>query len=215
MQTSLNQQLESYLDTLEKSLENLSETERAEWREEMRQHLTVLYDEARQLGISEEVAIQKAITKFGKAKSLQKLICEEQFAVRKTNYRHIFLGTLMALPFMGTASFYAEFLSVKYYIFFGFIPKSNIAILVYLLLLSCPSGFFHAISMQLSKKSPPTNKLSAFFSALAFSPILLFTVMLGKNATGALMLCIYFSLLMCVFIALFHKILPKFSKQTT
>jgi hypothetical protein len=215
MQTHLEpSNFEIYLDELEKALGSLSDVERAEWREEMRQHLMAIYDKATMSGESKEVAIQRAIAQFGETESLGQLAEEEQFATRKTHYRHIFWGTLMGMPFIGIASFYAESLSVKYYDLFGFTPKSIIAILVYLLLLSCLSGLLHAISMRLSGKSSTTQKLSAFFSALAFSTNTLSFVVFGKNWGIALILCLLFALQMSLFIRLFYKGITKFSRQT-
>jgi preprotein translocase subunit SecE len=214
MQTDLEQpNFEPYLYELEKALGSLSDAEREERHEEMRQHLMGIYAEARLLGESEETAIQKAITQFGQTGSLQQLTQEEQIIVRKTNNQDILIGTLMGMPFIALASFYAESLSVKYYAFFGLAPKSTIAVLVYLLLISCFSGILHAISMTLSEKSRMQNKLSAFLYSMAMLPALLISPVLGKNIGISLLWVIFFAIQMAFFIKIFHQGLQKFSRQ--
>jgi len=58
---------ESYLDTVEQSLRFLPQTERAEWREEARQHLQEIARAEEELGLSPEEARKEAMRLFGDA----------------------------------------------------------------------------------------------------------------------------------------------------
>ncbi len=58
---------ESYLDTVEQSLRALPQTERAEWREEARQHLQEIAHAEEELGLTPEEARMEAIRLFGDA----------------------------------------------------------------------------------------------------------------------------------------------------
>jgi len=58
---------ESYLDTVEQSLRSLPQTERAEWREEARQHLQEIARAEEELGLSSEEARKEAMRLFGDA----------------------------------------------------------------------------------------------------------------------------------------------------
>jgi len=62
--------LKPYLDELERSATHLSAAQRAEWREEARQHLEQTAIAAEELGIDPKEAIEAAIRRFGDAKQL-------------------------------------------------------------------------------------------------------------------------------------------------
>ncbi|MCW3096534.1 MAG: hypothetical protein JWL77_2152 [Chthonomonadaceae bacterium] len=63
---SLNR-FESYLDTLEHSLRSLPQAERAEWREEARQHLQEIARAAEEMGLAPDEARAEAMRLFGDA----------------------------------------------------------------------------------------------------------------------------------------------------
>lgn len=64
--------LEAYLDECEVPLARLPVTERAEWRDEARQHLLALVEAHLEFGASEEEAIETALQQFGEPRRLGK-----------------------------------------------------------------------------------------------------------------------------------------------
>jgi hypothetical protein len=94
-----NQISEPYLDELEKTLSSLSDSERIEWREEMRQHLMAIYAEITRQGFTDAEAMQKTLERFGESEKLSALLAKEQEKIAHRAYRkQLWIGQILSLP---------------------------------------------------------------------------------------------------------------------